>query len=282
MAGPIIGLGEILWDLLPTGPRAGGAPFNFAFHCHQLGHEAVIVSRVGDDEPGHALRAEVRRLGLSDEYIRTDPAHPTGTVQVSVDADGQPSYTIADHVAWDYPEWYDALGPLSRSARVFCYGSLAQRHEPGRNFLRRLLPTSGRNRIKVCDLNLRPPTPGRELIRELISRADWLKVNADEFEVVRNFPEAGPGRLKLLCITRGADGCRVESGGQAVDLPGMPVKVADAVGAGDAFTAGLVTQTLEGKPVAEAARFANALAALVASRPGGTPRIDRAEVERLC
>src|SRR6476660_9783994 len=101
---PIVAVGVVLWDLLPTGPRTGGAPFNFAFHCHQLGHPAVIVSRVGDDDLGRRLRAEVRRLGLSDEYIQADREHPTGTVHVSVDADGRPTYAIAEPVAWDFIE----------------------------------------------------------------------------------------------------------------------------------------------------------------------------------
>src|SRR5271166_3193724 len=105
MPGPIIGLGEALWDLLPAGPRAGGAPFNFAFHSHQLGHPAVIVSRVGDDALGDALRAEVRRLGMTDEFIQVDPDHPTGTVEVQVDAAGQPRYTIAANAAWDFLDW---------------------------------------------------------------------------------------------------------------------------------------------------------------------------------
>src|SRR5256714_14504111 len=104
----IVGIGELLWDLYPDGRKvAGGAPFNFAFHCQQLGHPAVIVSRVGDDDLGRQLREEVRRLAMSDEYIQTDPAHPTGTVQVQVDAKGHPRYTITEHVAWDYLEWDD-------------------------------------------------------------------------------------------------------------------------------------------------------------------------------
>src|SRR5262245_6125556 len=102
---PIVALGEVLWDLLPTGPRAGGAPFNFAFHCHQLGHPAVIVSRVGDDDLGRELRDEVRRLGISDEYIQTDHQHPTGAVRVTVDGSGQPNYWIAANVAWDHIEY---------------------------------------------------------------------------------------------------------------------------------------------------------------------------------
>src|SRR5947208_12848534 len=99
----IVGIGELLWDIYPDGRRvAGGAPFNFAFHCRQLGHAAAIVSRVGDDELGRELREEVRRLGLSDEFIRTDRDHPTGTVRVTIDAAGQPAYTITEGVAWDY------------------------------------------------------------------------------------------------------------------------------------------------------------------------------------
>src|SRR5829696_4095711 len=109
---PIVALGEVLWDLLPGGRRAGGAPFNFAFHCHQLGHPAVIVSRVGDDDLGRALRARVRELGLSDEYIQTDPDHPTSTVQVTLDADAVPSYRITENVAWDHIAWNEQTARL--------------------------------------------------------------------------------------------------------------------------------------------------------------------------
>src|SRR4051794_11118301 len=130
---PIVALGEVLWDLLPTGPRTGGAPFNFAFHCHQLGHPAVIVSRGGDDDLGRRRRAEVRRLGLSDEYIQTDRDHPTGTVRVSLDATGQPTYTIIEGVAWDFIEWEPRLEKLAKSAAAVCFGTLAQRAPESRS-----------------------------------------------------------------------------------------------------------------------------------------------------
>src|SRR3954466_8366180 len=112
-AGPIVGVGEGLWALLPDGPRAGGAPFNFAYHCRQLGHDAVIVSRVGDDDLGRELREEVKRLGMSDEFIQTDRDPPTGPVRVTVDAAGQPTYTITEDVAWDYIELEPRLSVLS-------------------------------------------------------------------------------------------------------------------------------------------------------------------------
>ncbi|HKA06110.1 MAG TPA: PfkB family carbohydrate kinase, partial [Gemmataceae bacterium] len=139
---PIVAIGEILWDLLPTGPRAGGAPFNFAFHCNQLGHKAIMVSRVGDDDLGRDLRAEVRRLGMSDEYIQTDPEHSTGTVNVELDVAGQPTYSITEDVAWDYIEWTDCLRRLARSGGVVCYGTLSQRSPQSRRTVRTFIQSA--------------------------------------------------------------------------------------------------------------------------------------------
>jgi fructokinase len=274
---PIVALGEVLWDLLPSGPRAGGAPFNFAFHCHQLGHPAVIVSRVGDDDLGRRLRAEVRRLGLSDKYIQTDRERPTGTVQVSLDAGGQPTYMITENVAWDFIEWGPNLEALAESARAVCFGTLAQRSPESRSSVRRFVARAGGP--VVLDLNLRPPFDPADTVRDSLDLADWLKLNADE---ARRLPtDFDPSAMDLVCITRGANGCLVRTPGETVDLPGIPVRVADTIGAGDAFTAALLTQRLDGKPLRDAARFANAYAAVVASKPGGTPTVTRAEVERL-
>lgn len=274
---PIVALGEVLWDLLPSGPRAGGAPFNFAFHCHQLGHPAVIVSRVGDDDLGHRLRAEVRRLGLSDESIQTDPEHATGTVQVSLDAAGQPAYMITERVAWDFIEWEPRLEGLAESARAICFGTLAQRGPESQSTIRRMVALA--HGLVVLDLNLRPPFDSDETIRVSLELADGLKLN--EHEAGRLPADFDSSALDLVCITRGANGCLVRTPAEVVDIPGVPVLVADTIGAGDAFTAALLTQHLEGKPLREAARFANAYAAVVASKVGGTPSVTRAEVERL-
>jgi fructokinase len=274
---PIVALGEVLWDLLPSGPRAGGAPFNFAFHCHRLGHPAVIISRVGDDDLGRQLRAVVRRLGMSDEYIQTDREHPTGTVQVSVDAGGQPTYTINESVAWDFIEWESTLEALAASARAVCFGTLAQRSPESRSSIRRFVALA--HGPIVLDLNLRPPFDSAEIMRDSLDLADWLKLNEDE--AGRLPPDFDRSATDLVCITRGANGCLVQTAAESIDLPGIPVQVADTVGAGDAFTAALLTQHLDGKPLTEAARFANAYAAVVASKPGGTPTVTRAEVESL-
>jgi fructokinase len=289
VTGPIVGIGEVLWDLLPTGPRAGGAPFNFAFHCHQLGHPAVIVSRVGNDDLGRALRAEVCDLGLSDEFLQTDRTHPTSTVSVTLDAGGQPAYTFAPDIAWDHLAWDDRFEKLLHEAPAVCFGTLAQRAPEARETIRRFVSSMGPGASRVCDLNLRPPFGDEEVIEQSLRSATWAKLNADEWREI-----VGPGDgnavanwlikggLSLVCVTDGARGCRVWTNHEKIMVPGVPVTVADTVGAGDAFTAALLTQTLEGAPLPRALRFANAYAALVASRPGGTPRVERAEAERLC
>jgi fructokinase len=165
---PIVALGEVLWDILPGRPRAGGAPFNFAFHCQQLGHPAILVSRVGDDQLGHDLRAEVRRLGMSDEFIQTDREHPTGTVRVEVSASGEPTYTIAENVAWDFLEWEPRLDELAKCARAICFGTLAQRSRATQSVIYAFISSSAEDTLTVCDLNLRPPFDSTEVIE------DWL------------------------------------------------------------------------------------------------------------
>src|SRR5262245_24756941 len=137
MPAEILAVGEVLWDMLPTGRALGGAPGNFVFHCKQLGHEAAIISRLGADELGREARAELKSAGLDDSLIQEDAAHPTGTVGVTL-KDGQPSYDIREGVAWDHlgcpPEAEAALA----HALVFCFGTLMQRQEGSRAAVRRL------------------------------------------------------------------------------------------------------------------------------------------------
>ena len=292
-AWPILGVGEVLWDLLPSGPRLGGAPGNFAFHCQQLGHPSRIVSRIGGDERGVDLRAALHDLGISLESIQSDPNHPTGTVSVAIDDRGQPHYTITANVAWDYLEWQKPHEDLSRAAPAICFGSLAQRCPVSRATIRQILDDSRhteRPPLRVFDMNLRQDFFDRDTIDESLQRCDWLKLNDDELEILLNlfaWPHVPPANtlarlrkrysLDLVCLTRGEHGCLVQTAAEEIALPGMPIQVADTVGAGDAFTAGLLCLTLEGQPV-QAAEFANRYAARVAAEVGGTPRIDRREI----
>jgi fructokinase len=296
---PVVGIGELLWDVYPDGHKvAGGAPFNFAFHCHQLGHPAVIVSRVGDDELGRELRARVRELGLSDEYIQTDRDHPTGTVQVTLDARAVPSYTITENVAWDNIAWDERLEALAKTCKAVCFGTLAQRAETTWDTVQEFLHTNLHGGefvpLRVFDVNLRQPNPNPRIIRPSLARAEWVKLNTDEVPRLadvlgRTAEDLTPFVKSLVCLTtpeqrcvmwtHGADGCDVFAFGEEFHEPGAPANVVDTVGAGDAFTAAMVCLHLEGRPLRECARFANHYAARVCEQPGGTPRIDRAEIE---
>jgi fructokinase len=328
---PIVGIGEVLWDVYPDGRKvAGGAPFNFAFHCHQLGHPAVIVSRVGDDDLGRELRARVSELGLSDEYIQTDPEHPTGTVQVTLDANKVPTYTITEYVAWDHIAWEEQTARLMYAAPAVCFGTLVQRSVWSSATLDRLLSNAygfvGREQqldmfpwvseeelrqpVVVCDLNIRQKFYDITTIERSLRGSNWCKLNEEELALLvgvfdldwrdDDFVLAALSRFKnwgkkVICLTRGGNGCFVhtrreveadeETGATITEEdtftePGVPAKVVDTVGAGDAFTAAMVCLHLEGKPLRECARFAVHYAARVCEQPGGTPRIDRAEVER--
>lgn len=298
---PIVGIGELLWDVYPDGRKAaGGAPFNFAFHCHQLGHPAAIVSRVGDDDLGRELRAEVRRLGMPDEFIQVDRHRPTGTVQVSLDANGVPAYTITEDVAWDRIEWGAELRQLAGNATAVCFGTLAQRSETSRATVQRILSDArsepGERATRILDINLRLSYFNREQVIWSLLRSDIVKLNGEELRVLaRLFGWRGTGphelakelfdfsaaETRLVVVTRGGEGCDLyPRQGDPLHEPTPAARVADTVGAGDAFTAAMACLHLEGKPLQACARFAAHYAARVCEHQGATPRIDRAGVER--
>ncbi len=289
---PIIGLGEVLWDLLPSGKVLGGAPFNFTFHCHQLGHAAVMVSRVGRDELGRQIRDAMCELGLVDSFVQNDGEHPTGTVGVELDSAGQPSFTIHPG-AWDYLAWDDRLEALLGQAQTVCFGTLIQRNAGARATVRRALHAA-QNALIVYDVNLRGDFFTREVLEESLHASRWVKLNDGElaelktmFDLVGTSESAIVAQLRtrfgveLVALTRGERGCLVQTADEEVALSGVRVQVVDTIGAGDAFTAGLVCAVLEELSVADAARFANRLAACVAARAGGAPRLERGEIECL-
>jgi fructokinase len=290
MAAEILGVGEVLWDLLPAGRVLGGAPCNFIFHCRQLGHEAAIISRLGADELGREARAELARLGLDTRLVQEDAAHPTGTVDVKLEG-GQPTYTIHENVAWDHLASEPALEAALAHARVVCFGTLMQRHPVSRAAVQRLVRLASGQALVVCDINLRQHYYTKEVLEASLSLSRWAKLNDAELAVLREmFQLRGKAeraqltslrkkfRLELAALTLGERGCLVQTDDEEVSVPGERVEVVDTVGAGDAFTAGLVCGVLEGVEVPDAARLANRLAGRVAASRGGTPTIDRASL----
>lgn len=281
-----IGLGEVLWDLLPTGRQLGGAPANFAYHAHALGGEGRVISRVGSDDLGRDLLQRLGGLGLSTAGVSIDPVAPTGTVSVALDPSGQPAYTIHPDVAWDFLEAGPWVLQVAAGADAVCFGTLAQRHPVARESIRRVLEATRPEALRVFDLNLRQRFWSPEVILESLEAANVLKLNDEELPVLAEVlggpgPGADPGAflartaerfdLRAVALTRGARGSLLWSGGRCVDRPGSVVEVVDTVGAGDSYTAALAMGLLVGHPPGEIVRLAHRVADHVCTRPGATP-----------
>ncbi len=285
MSCTILAVGEVLWDLLPTGKQLGGAPANFAFHCRSLGALARLVTRVGDDDLGQQVLERFRLLGLPTETVQLDPAWPTGTVAVTLAADGQPRFTIHEQVAWDRITADESALGAARSADAVCFGSLAQRSEPARRAIRALVSAARPEALRVFDVNLRPPFVDRDAIADSLELANVLKLNDQELAElaamfglpadVREAMEELARRfgLSMVALTRGAGGSLLLADGRWSDHSGKPAEVCDTIGAGDAFTAALAVGLLAGRRLEEINRHANEIAAFVCSRPGGTPNL---------
>jgi fructokinase len=281
----VIGIGELLWDCFGDSKRPGGAPANVAFHAGQLGADGIVCSRVGDDDLGTQLVSYIEQRGLSARYIQRDPQHPTGTVTVNATRPDHPEYIIHEDVAWDHMTFDDTWPELLANASAVCFGTLAQRSPASRRAITQALDHAT-GALLVYDVNLRSPFWNRELIESSLHRADVVKLNIHEVSVLARLlaPDAdSPGRLgeflvrnyevRLICVTRGAQGCVLISPDETVDVAGRRVTVADAVGAGDAFTAALVWGLLRKWEPRAVAGFANEVGALVASRHGAMPAL---------
>ena len=279
----ILAIGEVLWDMLPSGRQLGGAPANFACHARALGAEARLVTRVGDDDLGREILERLARQGLPTETVEVDPDAPTGTVAVELGTDGQPRFTIVEDVAWDRIEAGFAAFSAAASADAVCFGSLAQRHRIAREAIRSVVTAARAGALRVFDVNIRPPFHSRDVIAVSLEMASVLKLNDQELPMlaamfgldggVRAQMEALARRfeLSLVALTRGGGGSLLYRGGDWSDHLGEPAKVCDTVGAGDAFTAVLTVGLLEGWPLDEINRRANRVAAYVCSQPGATP-----------
>ncbi len=278
----VIGIGELLWDLLPTGKQLGGAPANFTYHAHQLGAEAYLVSAVGDDPLGRELCQRLASWGVSSEHVQTVPA-PTGTVSVKLDAARHPTFTIHERVAWDRLEVTAAAQELVSRADAVCFGTLAQRSEPSRTAIRGLVKRAPSRALKVLDVNLRQQFYSRNALDASLRLANVLKLNDDELPMVADLLEiAGQPREQIqemaehyqvptVILTRGDQGSLIFRDGQWFDHAGVPAEVADTVGAGDAFAAAATLGLLAGWSLADTSERANAVAAFVATESGATP-----------
>ena len=280
----VVGLGEILWDMLPSGRQLGGAPANFAYCSHLLGDRGVVASRVGSDNLGADIRQSLLALGVTDQFLQVDPEHPTSTVQVQVDAEGQPRFEIVDQVAWDFLEWTPTWKALAQSADSVCFGSLAQRHSQSRETILKFVEATRPDALRIFDVNLRQDFYSFETISEPLTKSNVVKLNHEEVPVVREVLhiEARDQAsfcheiiekfgLKLICITRGSNGSLLCDRDTEQEHPGFSIHVKDTIGAGDAFTAALVHELLRGSTLEQMNDVANRMGAWVASNHGAMP-----------
>ena len=285
----VVGLGEILWDLLPNGKHLGGAPANFAYITNLLGDEGTVASRVGADALGREATRQLANLGLSTTYIQHDSEHPTGTVKVEVHGAGQPRFEIAQPVAWDSLEWTPEWQELASEADAVCFGSLAQRSPRSYQTIRQFLLHTPPATLRIFDVNLRQAFYSPQILFESAKLAHIMKLNHDELpkitqllghsysdeissaqQLVREFG------LKLVCVTRGDQGSLLVTGEQTCEHRGFRIQVVDTIGAGDAFTAALVHHHLRGCSLETMNDAANRLGAWVSSNAGATPTPDSA------
>ena len=278
---PIVGIGEILFDMLPSGAQLGGAPAN---HVCRLGGRGVAVSAIGRDKLGEEVKEILASKRL--EAVLPEVVFPTGVVNVELDGRGVPQYTIIENVAWDNVPYTPEMKELARNAAAVCFGTLAQRNPVTRATVMGFIADMPSDSLKVYDINLRQHFYSRNIIEESLRVADILKINDEEIVVVSDLLglDSSPEQacrslinkygLRLVILTKGADGSEVITPDTKSSVACPEVKIADTVGAGDSFTAAFVNAYLRGESILECHNIANRISAFVCSRSGSMPDYD--------
>jgi len=279
----VLGIGEILWDLLPAGARMGGAPTNFSCHAAALGANATVISCVGADVSGKSLLACLGEFGVATDGVSEDPGHPTGTVEVSLGSDGQPEYNICRDVAWDHLKVTPGLLGMAAAADAVCFGTLGQRSAVSRQTIRHLVAATRTDAVRVFDVNLRQDYFTADVIHESLQLANVLKLSDSELPVLAQLLDLEGSvdkqlqtlfvryELAWIVYTRGAEGSILCSELEWQIHRGVPTTVRDTIGAGDSFTAAVTMGLLSGWSAAKISEIANEVAAHVCSCTGAVP-----------
>lgn len=279
----IICFGEVLWDMLPTGKVAGGAPMNVAFHAKNFGMNAQLISAVGNDELGKELLDFLQEKGMTTDLVHVNYTFSTSKVQVTLDENGSASYEIIEPIAWDFLYADNAIVHIVEKAGFLLFGSLVCRKGYNIKPLLRLIENAKKT---VFDVNLRPPFYSQDLIEMLLQKADIVKMNDEELNLIFSWYESEKGiaeqmgflmekfQIETLVMTKGKDGAYCMHQGQLFTQKSFPVKVEDTVGSGDSFLAAFIYMMSKAKDWQQCLEFACATGALVATKSGGTPHID--------
>ena len=294
--------GEILWDCLPSGRHAGGAPFNVASHLAQLGVSVSLLSAVGQDSLGDEILEVAQHKGVNVQFVgRARIGLPTGAVVATVDAMGNATYELVQPVAWDEIIVSAKAVEAVTKADALIFGSLASRSPYNLEQLDRLLALKGP--LKFFDVNLRPPFADPKRIVELAARADVIKLNHDEVGQIASWLRTGeatpnpPGnadavaeacaalseatKTPRICVTMGAAGAALWDRSTLVCVPAPKVVVKDTVGAGDAFMAGVMVGLTRGADTQTVLETACRLGAIVASHDGATPLLPEEMIQEF-
>ena len=279
----VVGIGEALWDVFPDGKKLGGAPANFAYHCSRFGIDSLAVSALGDDPLGAEIASALReKVAINMPLV----PYPTGTVQVSLDERGVPSYNITEGVAWDHIPLTEDLLETARHCQAACFGTLAQRSPESRAAIQAFLDAMPSDSMKIFDINLRQHYYSKELVEQSLEKCNILKINDEELEIVGrmfDISDLSPAErcrrirtyfgLGIVILTCGTSGSHVFADGVESSLPTPEVAVVDTVGAGDSFTAAFCSSLLLGDSIPKAHEKAVALSAYVCTQSGAMPPI---------
>ena len=282
--------GEILWDVLPDGPQPGGAPLNVAYHLNKMGVSTSIISKIGNDSNGERLVSLMNTWGINLQFLQVDTVYPTSEVLAKMNGN-EVTYEIVFPVAWDFIAKNSNIQSSINSSTYFVYGSLASRNETSRNTLFKLLETDA---IKVFDINLRPPFMERDLLKILLEKADIVKLNQAELELVQiifNGPlSTEASQVKFIrdrfnvgevVITKGESGASYYTSKKGYHLWGNEVKVTDTIGSGDSFLAAFIANHyLKAEPEI-ILKNAIAMGAFIATKKGGCPDYQIEEYQKL-
>ena len=282
----IVGLGEILWDMLPSGKVLGGAPANFAYFASQFGFDGYAVSAIGNDLLGKEILDNLAEKKL--RFLLEKVDFPTGTVAVTLDEKGVPHYEICEGVAWDHIPFTAQTEMLARNCAAVCFGSLAQRNAVSRNTIQKFLELVPKDAMKIFDVNLRQHFYTKEMIEHSLKQSNILKINNEELEILTEiFDWQGLSEevvckkilndyaLKMVVETKGEAGSFIFTNDDLSYIATPKVQVADTVGAGDSFTGTLAAALLNGKTIREAHRLAVEVAAYVCTQHGAMPFVER-------
>ncbi|MXN89714.1 carbohydrate kinase [Flavobacterium sp. Sd200] len=284
--------GEVLWDIFPEGARAGGAPFNVAYNLMRMGADAHMISRIGEDKLGHDLMKQVAAWNIPTQDSQIDYTYPTGTVIAHIDEHNEAHYDIVQPVAWDFIEHRNDYTEKVGQADAFVFGSLITRNEVSRNTLYRLLEVA---KFRVFDVNLRPPFYSAELIKELLYKADLVKMNKAELRLVLDFLGKDyvseddsirfvqdTFKIAEVLVSKGSKGAVYYNGSNHYEAPAVPVTIKDTVGSGDAFLAGFLSKRLVDATAADVMAQATALGAFITSKEGACPDYRFTDFELFC